>query len=226
MNKALVLLSGGQDSTTCLFWAKQKFDVVEAIGFDYGQKHKLELELAAKNTAKALVPFYVAKISMLSDISLNALTTDSIQVEESVQEGAPPNTLVEGRNLIFITYAGVYAKARGINNLVMGVGQTDYSNYPDCRDEFIQAAQKALALATDYPFTIYTPLMWKSKAETWKLADELGVINTIKNNTLTCYNGVIAEGCGHCPACKLRNKGWEEYMMMKQKETEGDEGEK
>lgn len=222
MNKALVLLSGGQDSTTCLFWAKQKFDVVEAIGFDYGQKHKLELELAARNTAKALVPFYVAKISMLSDISLNALTTESIQVEESVQEGEPPNTLVEGRNMIFITYAGVYAKARDINNLVMGVGQTDYSNYPDCRDEFIQAVQKALALATDYPFTIHTPLMWKSKAETWQLADELGIIDTIKNNTLTCYNGVIANGCGHCPACKLRNKGWEEYMMMKEKETEDD----
>lgn len=217
MSKALVLLSGGQDSTTCLFWAKKQFDNVEAIGFDYGQKHKLELELATKNAANALVPFYLAKISMLNDISTNALTSSNMEVEEAVQEGQPPNTLVEGRNMIFITYAGVYAKAKGISNIVMGVGQTDYSNYPDCRDEFIQAANKALSLATDYEFKIHTPLMWKSKAETWKLADDLGVIGIIQENTLTCYNGIPAEGCGKCPACKLRNKGWEEYIQGKGK---------
>lgn len=212
MNKALVLLSGGQDSTTCLFWAKKEFESVVAIGFDYGQKHKLELELAAKNTAKALVPFYVAKISMLSDIAPNALTDSSIMVEEAVNDGMAPNTLVEGRNMLFITYAGIYAKARGIKNLVMGVGQTDYSNYPDCRDEFIQSAEKTVSLALDYAIKIHTPLMWKSKAETWKLADNLGVVDIIRNNTLTCYNGILAEGCGNCPACKLRKKGWIEFL--------------
>ncbi len=215
MSKALVLLSGGQDSTTCLFWAKKQFDEVEAIGFDYGQKHKLELELAAKNAANALVPFYMTKVTMLSDISTNALTSANMEVEEAVQEGMAPNTLVEGRNLIFITYAGIYAKARDICNIVMGVGQTDYSNYPDCRDEFIQAANKALSLATDYEFKIHTPLMWKSKAETWQIADELGVVEIIKENTLTCYNGIPAEGCGKCPACKLRRKGWEEFSARR-----------
>lgn len=212
MNKALVLLSGGQDSTTCLFWAKREFESVEAIGFDYGQRHKLELELAAKNTAKALVPFYVAKISMLSDVSPNALTSTSIEVNENVTDETVPNTLVEGRNLLFLTYAGIYAKARNIHNLVMGVGQTDYSNYPDCRDEFIQSANNSLSLALDYDIEIHTPLMWKSKAETWEMADELGVLDIITNNTLTCYKGIVADGCGNCPACKLRKNGWYEYQ--------------
>lgn len=209
--KALVLLSGGQDSTTCLFWAIKQFDEVEAIGFDYGQRHKAELELAAQNASEAGIPFYIARISMLSDISANALVNTTIQVEESVKEGEAPNTLVEGRNLLFISYAGIYAKSKGIQNLVMGVGQTDYSNYPDCRDEFIKSAKQSLSLALDYPMEIYTPLMWKSKAETWQLADELGVIDVIRDKTLTCYNGIVGEGCGNCPACKLRKKGWEEY---------------
>jgi 7-cyano-7-deazaguanine synthase len=212
MNKALVLLSGGQDSTTCLFWAKREFESVEAIGFDYGQRHKLELELAAKNTAKALVPFYVAKISMLSDISPNALTSASIEVNENVTDETVPNTLVEGRNLLFLTYAGIYAKARDIHNLVIGVSQTDYSNYPDCRDEFIQSATKSLSLALDYDIKIHTPLMWISKAETWEMADELGVLDVIANNTLTCYKGIVADGCGVCPACKLRKNGWHDYQ--------------
>lgn len=211
MKKALVLLSGGQDSTTSLFWAIKQFDTVEAIGFDYGQKHKLELELAEQNAKNAGISFYIAHIKMLTDIAPNALTSKDIEVEEAVKEGSPPNTLVEGRNLIFLTYAGIYAKSKGINNLVMGVGQTDYSNYPDCRDEFIQSARQTLSLATDYKFEIHTPLMWKSKAETWAMADKLGVLEIIKNNTLTCYNGIIAEGCGNCPACKLRRKGWEEF---------------
>jgi 7-cyano-7-deazaguanine synthase len=215
MSKALVLLSGGQDSTTCLFWAKKEFKSVEAIGFDYGQRHKLELELAAKNTAKALVPFYVAKISMLSDISPNALTVDSIEVNEDIPGDKVPNTLVEGRNLLFLTYAGIYAKSKDIHNLVMGVGQTDYSNYPDCRDEFIQSANKTLSLALDYDIKIHTPLMWKSKAETWEIADELGVLDIIEKNTLTCYKGIVADGCGICPACKLRKNGWHEYQNKK-----------
>lgn len=212
---ALVLLSGGQDSSTCLYWAKNNFSKVYAIGFDYGQKHKLELELAEKLAFDANIPFYKAKISTLSDISKNALTENDMVVEEAVQDGAPPNTLVEGRNMLFITYAGIYAKNQGIPNIVMGVSQTDYSNYPDCRRDFVDAAQQALSLATDYDFTIYTPLMYLTKAETWQLADSLGAFDIVRQNTLTCYNGIIADGCGNCPACKLRKKGLDEYLAIR-----------
>lgn len=214
-SKALVLLSGGQDSTTCLFWAKSKFDEVEAIGFSYGQRHEHEVELASLIANNASVPLYIANITTLSDVSVNSLTNSEMVVEDSEKENTPPNTLVEGRNMLFITYAGIYAKSKGIPNIVLGVSQTDFSNYPDCRLDFIVAAEKALSLATDYRFKIHTPLMDKTKAETWKLADDLGVMELIKNNTLTCYNGIKADGCGVCPACKLRKKGWDEYMKEK-----------
>ena len=214
-NKALVLLSGGQDSSTVLFWAKQRFDAVFAIGFNYGQKHKLELEVAEKIAALANSPYYIAHISTLSDISANALTSQKINVEKGIKTHSTPNTLVEGRNLLFLTYAAIYAKANNIANIVMGVGQTDYSGYPDCRNEFIQSAQETISLATDFSFTIHTPLMWKNKAETWQLADELGVLDTIRKHTLTCYNGVIADGCGECPACILRKRGLEAYLKTK-----------
>lgn len=220
-NKALVLLSGGQDSTTCLFWAKSEFDEVEAIGFHYGQRHGHEVELASLIAKNASVPFYIANITTLSDISPNALTEQDMEVEDSVKEKAPPNTLVEGRNMLFITYAGIYAKSKGISNIVMGVSQTDYSNYPDCRRDFIDAAQQALSLATDYKFEIHTPLMHLTKAETWLLADELNVLELIRNNTLTCYNGIQADGCGVCPACKLRKKGWDEYLNIKKQKSFG-----
>ncbi len=216
-NKALVLLSGGQDSTTCLFWAKRKFDEIEAIGFHYGQRHKHEVELASSIAKNASVPFYIANISTLSDVSPNALTKKEMEVEESVKENTPPNTLVEGRNMLFITYAGIYAKSKGISNIVMGVSQTDFSNYPDCRRDFIDAAEKALSLATDFKFEIHTPLMHLTKAETWKLADDLDVLELIRRNTLTCYNGIKADGCGVCPACKLRKKGWDEFLKTKNK---------
>ncbi|HBH48073.1 MAG TPA: 7-cyano-7-deazaguanine synthase QueC [Bacteroidales bacterium] len=211
-SKALVLLSGGQDSSTVLFWAKKKFAQVESIGFNYGQKHKLELEVASGIATIAKVNYYIAEISTLPDVSKNALTSSAIDVEKGVKSDAPPNTLVEGRNLLFLTYAAIYAKKKHVNNLVMGVGQTDYSGYPDCRNEFIQSAQQTISLATDFEFSIHTPLMWKNKAETWQLADELGVLNIIRENTLTCYNGIIADGCGKCPACILRKRGLDEYL--------------
>lgn len=213
--KALVLLSGGQDSSTALYWAKDKFSEVEAIGFNYNQKHKLELSIAQEIANSAKVPYYIAEISTLPDISQNSLTSSNIEVDKGIKEDSTPNTLVEGRNLLFITYAAIYAKQKDINNIVLGVGQTDYSGYPDCRNEFIQSAQETISLATDYKFTIHTPLMWKNKAETWQLADELGVLGIIKDNTLTCYNGVIADGCGTCPACILRKRGYDEYMNSK-----------
>lgn len=214
-SKALVLLSGGQDSSTALFWAKEKFDVVEAIGFNYNQKHKLELDIAKKIADEAGIKYYVAEISTLPEVSKNALTASDIEVEKGVASEGAPNTLVEGRNLLFITYAAIYAKQMDIDNLVLGVGQTDYSGYPDCRDEFVQSAQQTISLATDYKFSIHTPLMWKNKAETWQLADELGVLEIIKQQTLTCYNGIVAEGCGTCPACILRQRGLEEYVSQK-----------
>ena len=210
--KALVLMSGGQDSTTCLFWAKNRFESVEAIGFNYGQRHKHELDLASEIAADANTKYYLAQINTLSDISVNALTEHSVKVEESVSDGMPPNTLVEGRNMLFLTYAAIYAKSNKISNLVMGVSQTDYSNYPDCREQFIRSAENSLSLAMDFNFSIHTPLMWRTKAETWQLANELGVLDIIKNKTLTCYNGIIGDGCGNCPACKLRNAGWEEFQ--------------
>ena len=216
-SKALVLLSGGQDSTTSLYWAKNKFEHVEAIGFNYGQRHKLELELATQLAKIATVPYFIAEISTLPDVSKNALTANNIEVEKGVKTDSTPNTLVEGRNLLFITYAAIYAKQKDISNIVLGVGQTDYSGYPDCRNEFIQSAQKTISLATDYNLTIHPPLMWKDKAETWQLASDLGILDIIKNKTLTCYNGIIADGCGTCPACILRKQGYNEYIEQKQK---------
>lgn len=213
--KALVLLSGGQDSTTALYWAKNNFDIVEAIGFNYQQKHCLELDVAKAIALEAKVDYYIAEISTLSDVSKNALTSEQIDVAKGVKKEGTPNTLVEGRNLLFITYAAIYAKPKGINNLVLGVGQTDYSGYPDCRDEFVKSAQETIILATDYKFSIHTPLMWKNKAETWELSDKLGVLDLIRNKTLTCYNGVIADGCGTCPACILRKRGLDEYLAKK-----------
>ncbi len=210
--KALVLLSGGQDSGTCLYWALQKFGEVHALGFDYGQRHKLELELAAELAHQAGVSFYVQTLDTLSAVSKNALTSPAIAVETKLPDGNPPNTLVEGRNLLFLTFAGIYAKSKGIRDIVIGVSQTDYSGYPDCRNEFIQSAQQTLRLAMEVDFEIHTPLMWLTKAQTWQLAGQLGVVQIIKEKTLTCYNGIPGDGCGTCPACMLRQKGWDEYQ--------------
>jgi 7-cyano-7-deazaguanine synthase len=210
--QAVVIYSGGQDSSTCLFWALKKFKEVWAIGFNYGQRHLNELRVAEAIAGEARIPYQVFKINTLREISENALTNITVDIDSFIQEDQPPNTLVEGRNLLFLTYAGIYAKQLGIHNLVMGVSQTDYSGYPDCRDEFIKSARATLKLAFDFEFIIYTPLMWKSKAETWSMAKELGVFELIRDKTVTCYYGIQGEGCGECPACKLRAKGLEEYL--------------
>ncbi len=211
--KALVVLSGGQDSTTCLFWAIDKFgrENVRAVGFDYGQRHKAELECASDICSGAGIGYEVIKTPIINELSANALTREDIAVEEEKPEGAPPNTFVEGRNLLFLSYAAIYAKVRGIQNIVTGVCETDFSGYPDCRDAFIKSLNVTLNLAMDYNFCIHTPLMWLTKADTWEMADNLGVLEIIRDKTLTCYNGVRGEGCGHCPACKLRKRGYEEY---------------
>jgi 7-cyano-7-deazaguanine synthase len=210
--KALVLFSGGQDSTTCLFWAIKKFNEVFALSFDYGQRHRNELEAARKIAANANVPLQILKMDLLQQVTTNSLTSHELEVENEKPGGRPPNTLVEGRNMLFITYAAIVAKSLGIHHLVTGVGQADFSGYPDCRNDFIVSLNQTLNLSMDFEYTIHTPLMWKNKAEIWQLADETGVFEIVRNETVTCYNGIAASGCGHCPACHLRNRGLENYL--------------
>ena len=207
---AVVVFSGGQDSTTCLFWALKEFDEVIAVTFDYGQRHQLELDCAA-NIAKELgVEHHVLDMGLLNQLAPNALTRDNIAITET--EGELPSTFVEGRNMLFLTFAGVLAKQKGARHIVTGVCETDFSGYPDCRDIFIKSLNVTLNLAMDYPFVVHTPLMWIDKADTWAMADRLGKLDYIREKTLTCYNGVIGDGCGECPSCKLRSKGLDIYL--------------
>ena len=211
----LVVFSGGQDSTTCLFWAKKHFKKVLALSFLYGQKHQHEVEIAQAIAAKVGVEMEVMDVSFIGKLGHNSLTDTSMQMDEVKPEGGVPNTFVPGRNLFFLSIAAVYARERGVNHLVTGVSQTDFSGYPECRDSFIKSLNVTLNLAMDEQFVLHTPLMWIDKAQTWALADELGVLDLVRNETLTCYNGVVGDGCGHCPACKLRREGLEKYLATK-----------
>lgn len=208
---ALVVFSGGQDSTTCLFWAKEKFKDVYALAFDYGQRHIEELSCAKKICEDAAIPLAILDLSIMNSLTVNSLTRKDIKVEAPKSDGMPPNSFVEGRNMVFLTFAAIYAKGKNIKHIVTGVSQSDFSGYPDCRDSFIKSQNVTLNLAMDYEFVIHTPLMWINKMETWRLADALGVLDIIKNETLTCYNGIKGSGCGECPSCKLRNRGLLEY---------------
>lgn len=212
---ALVLFSGGQDSTTCLFWAKKTFKKVQALCFSYGQRHSVEIEVARKIAEIAEVPFQLLDASVISHLAPNSLTDPSIVMDEEQPSGSYPNTFVPGRNMLFITLAAAVAYAKDIRHLVTGVSEADYSGYPDCRDTFIHSLNASINLAMDKHFIIHTPLMDRDKAKVWQLADELGVFDIVRNETLTCYNGVLADGCGHCPACKLRNRGLREYLQSK-----------
>ena len=217
MNKsdALVVFSGGQDSTTCLFWAKKQFREVHALSFIYGQKHVKEVELARAIAAKAGVHFDVMDVSFIGKLGHNSLTDTTMKMDAEKPADGVPNTFVPGRNLFFLSIAAVYARERGIRHLVTGVSQTDFSGYPDCRDNFIRSLNVTLNLAMEEQFVIHTPLMWIDKAATWALADELGVLDLVRNETLTCYNGIPGDGCGHCPACKLRREGLEKYLQTR-----------
>ena len=215
-SRALVVLSGGQDSTTCLFWAKKHFKEVYALSFLYGQKHAHEVSLAEAIAREAGVHFDKMDVGFIGRLGHNALTDPSLPMDSEKPAGGPPNTFVPGRNLFFLGIAAVYARERGIRHLVTGVSQTDYSGYPDCRDSFIRSFNVSLNLAMDEQFVIHTPLMWLDKCQTWALADELGVLDLVRNRTLTCYNGVPGDGCGHCPACKLRKQGLEQYLEEKE----------
>jgi len=212
--KAIVVFSGGQDSTTCLFWAIKNFAEVEAVTFHYNQRHSAEID-CAKNIASILgIKHHILDMSLLNQLAPNALTRNEIEIEENKSEGLP-STFVPGRNLLFLSFAGVLAYQIGARHIITGVCETDFSGYPDCRDSFIKALNVSLNLSMDKSFVIHTPLMWLNKAETWELADKLDAFDFIRENTLTCYNGIIADGCGECPACKLRKKGLEEYLNVR-----------
>lgn len=212
--KALVVFSGGQDSTTCLFWAQQQFESVECVTFDYGQRHKKEIEVAKEICEEQGIVHTVLDLGLLSQLAPNALTRSEIAIE--VKENSLPTTFVDGRNLLFLSFVAILAKNKGIRHIVTGVCETDFSGYPDCRDVFIKSLNVTLNLAMDYQFVIHTPLMWLNKAQTWELADQLGVFAYIQERTLTCYNGIVGDGCGICPACVLRKKGLEEYVGVTQ----------
>lgn len=212
--KAVVVFSGGQDSTTCLFWALKKFDEVLAVTFDYGQRHKLEIECASSIAKELGVEHHILDMALLNQLAPNALTRDEIEVSER-EEGTLPSTFVEGRNMLFLTFAGVFAKVKGAKHIVTGVCETDFSGYPDCRDIFIKSLNVTMNLAMDYPFVLHTPLMWIDKAQTWEMADKLGKLEYIREKTLTCYNGIKGDGCGECPACHLRKRGLDNYLKSK-----------
>jgi 7-cyano-7-deazaguanine synthase len=215
MEKAVVVFSGGQDSTTCLFWAMEQFTEVVAVTFDYNQRHQQEIDCARDITRELGIKHHILDMSLLNQLAPNALTRDDIEVKDG-ENGELPSTFVPGRNLLFMSFAGVLARQVGAKHIVTGVCETDFSGYPDCRDVFIKSLNVTLNLSMDDNFVIHTPLMWLNKAETWKLADDLGAFEFVREKTLTCYNGIVSDGCGECPACRLRKNGLDEYLKMKE----------
>ncbi len=215
--KAVVTLSGGQDSSTLLFWAKEVFAEVVAVSFSYGQKHSIELE-KAKNIAKiAGVEHHILDVSLLNQLAPNALTRVDIEVPKFDGElEGEPNTVVRGRNGLFAWITSIFASTHNISNVVLGVCQTDFSGYIDCRDMFVKSLQTAINLGVDDKIVIHTPLMWLDKIETWQLADELGVLDIIEKETHTCYQGVEG-GCKTCPSCVLRERALTKYKKSKNK---------
>ena len=227
---ALVLFSGGQDSTTCLAWALARFDRVETIGFDYRQRNRVELDQRPRVVAalRRAFPQWAAKLgddhrldlAALAEVSDSAMTRD---VAIAAAGDGLPNTFVPGRNLLFLTFAAAVAYRRGLGRLVAGVCETDYSGYPDCRDDSVKALQVALNLGMATRLAIETPLMWIDKAATWRLARDLGgeaLIDIVREDTHTCYEGDRAHrhdwgyGCGHCPACALRAAGYAAFRAV------------
>lgn len=217
MKTAVVVFSGGQDSTTCLLSAMQQYDQVHCVTFDYQQRHRREIEVAQKIAAELGVSAHkIIDVGVLSELAISALTRDNIKVSHELQQNGLPNSFVPGRNILFLTLASIYAYQVNASVLITGVCETDFSGYPDCRHEFVQAMQSALSLGLDKKLQILTPLMWLNKAQTWAWADTLGKLDYVREQTLTCYNGVIGDGCGDCPACTLRAAGLEDYLNNKQ----------
>lgn len=221
MKRALVVFSGGQDSTTCLGWAKNRFDYVESITFDYGQKHRVEIAQASK-IAKALhVKNTLLSLDAFSQLNDSALIDSTLDISSSHRTHTNlPSSFVPNRNAIFFTLAHAFAQKQGIEHIIIGVNQTDYSGYPDCREPFVKALEIALNLGSEANITFHYPLMHLSKAETFALAKEEGVLELVIDESHTCYNGehtikhAWGYGCGKCPACILRQLGWESYLKM------------
>lgn len=212
--KAVVVLSGGQDSALCLALATRKHgaDSVAAITFRYGQRHAVETKYARRLAKRFNVARHiVVGLDFYKHLTTNALFDHSAAIRRPGRASCP-NTVVEGRNAFFLLAAGVWAKSLGATEIYTGVSQADYSGYPDCRRPFIKAQERMMRLAMEWPFKIVTPFMDKTKADEWRLAEKLGVLDVIENETVTCYNGVPGAGCGKCPACRLRNAGLEEYL--------------
>ena len=217
LSKAVMVFSGGQDSTTCLIQALTQYDEVHAITFNYGQRHIHEIDIARMLTSKlGATSHKVMDVSLLNELAISALTRDSIPVSTELMDNGLPNTFVPGRNILFLTLAGIYAYQLGAEAVITGVCETDYSGYPDCRNDFVKALESALVQGMDRPLRLVTPLMWLSKAETWALADKYGKLDLVRDETLTCYNGIEGHGCGECPACKLRQHGLDEYLANKE----------
>lgn len=230
-DKALILFSGGQDSATCLAWALERFAHVETVGFDYGQRHTIEMQCRRNVLDQVRAQFpkwatrlgedHVLDLSVLGEISETSLTRD---MDIEMNNKGLPNTFVPGRNLIFLNFAAALGFRRGIYNLVAGMCEADFSGYPDCRKDTLDATMKAISLGMDTDFTLATPLMFLSKAGAWDLAESLGgreLVDLIVEVSHTCYMGERGDlhdwgyGCGDCPACELRAKGWAEYETAK-----------
>ncbi len=213
----LVIFSGGQDSTTCLMKAiaERGKENVHTVTFNYGQRHALEVELAAAIAKEQGVASHkVITVDWYRDITSNALMDTTTPIARD--EGAPfPNTFVEGRNALFLLTAAIYAKSKGILDLMIGVSDADFSGYPDCREAFVRSMNETLNLAMDCTFVIHAPLQHLTKAQEWALADELGCLDYIRTRTLTCYEGIPGDGCGQCPACQLRAAGLQTYLKAK-----------
>ncbi|MDP3975596.1 MAG: 7-cyano-7-deazaguanine synthase QueC [bacterium] len=214
---ALVLLSGGQDSTTCLAWALERFKKVKTLTFDYGQRHRVEVEQAGRIAKLAGVEQELMKIDLFSELSRSALTHHQLEVKAG-EDGQLPTTFVPGRNLIFLSLAAMKAYQLGIRDIVTGVCQTDYSGYPDCREEFVRSLEQTTSLAMDTQFHFHAPLMRLSKADTVKLMNELGHLDWLKESH-TCYEG-RRPACSKCPACILRLKGFKEAGIIDPLEVE------
>ncbi len=212
--KIIVLFSGGQDSTTLLFWAKKHFKETIALSVNYGQRHSVELEQAKKITKIAGTEHFILDFDLYKTFSSNSLTDPMQQVEKGISEGLP-NTFVPGRNYFFLGIAAAFGYERNISHIAIGANQIDYSGYPDCREDFLLSTEEALSYGLDRSITIHSPLLFLDKMGIWKLAEELGILDLIINETHTCYNGVRTKkhpwgyGCGECPACLLRKEGFE-----------------
>lgn len=210
MKKAVVCFSGGQDSTTCLFHAMKNYDEVHAVIFDYNQRHRKEIEVAKDICSDLNIKYKIIDATFINTLSPSYLTRD---IALETNEGEIPNAFVTGRNIFFLSIVGVYAKLNNIQNIIIGV--CDFSRYPDCRASFVRAINLALSIGLDSNIHIHTPLMFINKSETWKMAHDLKCFDFIRSRTLTCYNGVIGDGCGSCPPCNLRREGLEKFISGK-----------